>query len=105
MEALLLPVVFGHVVGQPVHFGLPALAEGFVELHAEVLQRLLLRLPQRQRVLGRTTKALTRLGPAPRGKPTRLPGRAPSLGGSSVPLKGRWEERATDVSLGKSSLF
>lgn len=37
LDGLLLPVIFGHVVGQPVHFGFPALPEGFVKLHPEVL--------------------------------------------------------------------
>lgn len=30
--AALLPVVFGYVVCQPVHFGFPALSQGFVKL-------------------------------------------------------------------------
>lgn len=47
----LLPVVFGYVVCQPVHFGFPALPQGFVELHSEVLQCLLISFPKGQGVL------------------------------------------------------
>lgn len=47
----LLPVVFGDVVCQPVHFGFPALPQGFVKLHSEVLQCLLISFPKGQGVL------------------------------------------------------
>lgn len=42
----LLSVIFGHVVCQPVHFGFPALSQGFVKLQSEVLQCLLICFPQ-----------------------------------------------------------
>lgn len=51
--AALGAVVFGHVVGHPVDFGGPALSQGLVELLAELLQRLVVRFAQRQRVLRR----------------------------------------------------
>lgn len=50
-HAALLSVIFGHVVRQPVHFGFPALAQGFVKLQSEVLQCLLVRLPESQGIL------------------------------------------------------
>jgi hypothetical protein len=34
---LLLSVILGHIVRQPVDFGFPAFSESFVELHPEVL--------------------------------------------------------------------
>lgn len=52
---LLLAIVFGHVVCEPVHLGLPALPQRLVELDPEVLERLFLRLPQSQGVLDRRT--------------------------------------------------
>lgn len=47
----LLPVVFGNVVCQPVHFGFPALPQGFIKLQSEVLQCLLISFPKGQGVL------------------------------------------------------
>lgn len=47
----LLPVVLGHVVCQPVHFGFPALSQGFIKLQSEVLQCLLISFPKGQGVL------------------------------------------------------
>lgn len=47
----LLPVVFGYVVCQPVHFGFPALSQGFIKLQSEVLQCLLISFPKGQGVL------------------------------------------------------
>lgn len=44
-------VVFGHVVGHPVHFGGPALSQSLVELLPELLQRIVVCFPQSQRVL------------------------------------------------------
>jgi len=40
-------------VGHPVHLGCPALSQGFVKLLAELLQGLLVRFTQSQRVLKR----------------------------------------------------
>lgn len=58
----LLPVIFGYVVCQPVHFGFPALSQGFIELQPEVLQCLLIRFPKSEGILkgrGRNQCSLT----------------------------------------------
>lgn len=51
VAATLGAIVFGHVVGHPVHFGRPAFSQGFVELLAKLLESLLVRFAQSQRVL------------------------------------------------------
>ena len=50
--AALGAVVLGHVVSHPVDLGGPALSQRLVKLLAELLESLLVRLAQRQGVLG-----------------------------------------------------
>lgn len=45
-DVALLSVIFGYVVCQPVHFGFPALSQGFIKLQSEVLQCLLICFPK-----------------------------------------------------------
>lgn len=98
-----MPVIFGHVVGQPVHFGFPAFPEGFIKLHSEVLQSLLLRFPQCQRILGQNQRngcPLDGLGPAQQGP---LPSCTSALSGQVTPPPHRGVRRAPhNISLGKS---
>lgn len=102
-EGLLLPVIFGHVVGQPVHFGFPAFPEGFIKLHSEVLQSLLLRFPQCQRILGQNQRnecPLDGLGPAQQGS---LPPCTSALSGQVTLPPHRGVRRAPhNISPGKS---
>lgn len=51
VPAALGAVVFGHVVGHPVHLGRPAFSQCLVKLLAKLFQGLIVRLPQSQRVL------------------------------------------------------
>lgn len=52
-SAALRAIVFSHIVGHPVDFGSPALSQGLVKFLTELLQRLVVRFPQSQRVLRR----------------------------------------------------
>jgi len=61
-DVALLSVVFGYVVCQPVHFGFPALSQGFIKLQSEVLQCLIICFPKSQGILkvrGRNQCSLT----------------------------------------------
>lgn len=58
----LLSVIFGYIVCQPVHFGFPALSQGFIKLESEVFQCLFIRFTKSQgilRVRGRIQYSLT----------------------------------------------
>lgn len=52
-SAALGAIVFSHIVGHPVDFGSPALSQGLVKFLTELLQRLVVRFTQSQRVLRR----------------------------------------------------